>query len=201
MGDRSTSGPVTRSRRQAAAARGPKKRKQKPATGRRPAARPSKDRRTAAASQLGAASSSQGGADLAASHPALVDETAGVDGAIFNQYEHVPWSPFPSFRQILQPARFPSPFSPLFRQWQDTPGNDELLNGVRYLYGDVIEKEDSLLQTLTTGYFSPESGEELAGYACWCEHTAPPGGEIDDEPDILVNGTWVDSREYTYVAM
>jgi hypothetical protein len=158
--------------------------------------RPKKNLRRRTSASLLRKALSSGGRLGAAADPGQPVEP---EKAILRQYEGVTWPESLSFRQILEPAPLPSPFSPDILSWiKDADGDP--LSGVRDLYRDAMMDSKGVNAELALRGTAFDSGSRLSGFVCWREYK-----DTDEEFDSLtvgmVNFGWVHGQGLTTIDM
>lgn len=157
----------------------------------RPGSRSAKGpRRRAVASLFQAPWSSSAGTESIID-PTRVGELAPTQEDILFLYEAVTWPASLAFRQILQPAPLPSPFSPVLPEWLDNTVGDPL-GGIKELYDLVLLNYSELRNEFSLRYPSFSSGNRQSGFLCWSEYIDPLIGENEDETSRVITGGWVE---------
>lgn len=153
----------------------------------RPAKRP-RTRATASRLQAPQRSPSE---EAPAFDPTLGDPTAPQEEGILRLYQAVTWPASLNFRQIIESAPLPSPFSPLLPEWLNNTAGDPL-GGYRELYDLVTLNAGQLQDIIAQRDSSFGSDRKLSGFLCWAEYTLPLGVGNDEENPRGLNGFWVD---------
>lgn len=128
--------------------------------------------------------------------PTLGAQTAAREEEILSLYEAVTWPTDLNFRQILQPAPLPAPFSPGLSEWiTETAGGP--LSGIRELYDLVIANSTQIRNEIALKYpfFGPDARQ--LGLLCWAEYPLPSRWENEVDGSKHLSGNWVEKLGQT----
>lgn len=122
--------------------------------------------------------------------PLFISRLPEKEEDILFQYEAVTWPVSLSFRQILQSAPLPSPFSLSLSDWLNGIVGDPL-GGINELYDSILLDYDTLLNGFTLSSPSFSHGGRVSGFVCWRENAAPYGMENEGYTPGTILGGWV----------